>query len=358
MVLCLQLFQTIRPRVLLRVPPLVSLLLFGHLQRLGRPLYNHRLPSTTLYQRILLAHRLAGSRRPHQSQSNHPSRTSFVTVSSLANVASVVSSGHLSSRGFSEKPTRLRQRAPKPHSPRIKTLRLLKHSPYGLPLFPQSNILRTIVFNHHCQRALKTIHPRVDTGYLKIRTSDYQRCLLREALWRTRKNRGHKRHLIPTAIETLHLTDLPTQPTIPETRVEPLRADGGLVLRNKTIVWMAAGARESEPIHDVMTTVTGDQGVKTSIAGPSVGQLLAVMMTARGTVTEMLGNGNGRRTEVAETLIVSPLAGTATENEMSQAPDFLLVLLGILLGMIVFHFLVTRQAENAPVIQGTTRCVL
>jgi hypothetical protein len=236
----------------------------------------------------------------------------------------------------------------------------LKHSQYAvLLLLPQQSILQIVAFNHHCQRALKRTHPRVDTDYLKIRTSDYQRCLLREALQRTRMTHGHRRHLIPIVIETLHLTDLSSQPMIPEMQLEPLRADGGLVLQSEAIVWKVAGARESEPIHDVKTTVTGDQDVKTSIAGPSVGQRRVVMMTARGTVTEMLGseNENERRIEVAESLIVSPLAGTATESGMSQAPDFLLVLLGILLGMIAFHFLVTHQAENAPVIQGTKRCV-
>lgn len=256
-------------------------------------------------------------------------------------------------------PTRVRQWAPKPRNPRIKTLQLLKLSPYAVLLFlPQPSILQIIAFNHHCQRALKRIHPRVDTDSLKIRTSDYRRCLLRKALRRTRKNRGHRRHLIPTVIEPLHLTDYPSQPMIPETRLEPLRADGGLVLRSEATVWMAVGARESEPIHDVMMTVTGDQDVKTSIADPSVDQPLVVMMTARGTVTEMLGNENERRIEIAESLIVSLLAGTATESGMSQAPDFLLVLLGILLGMIAFHFLVTHQAENVSAIQGTKRCAL
>ena len=149
-----------------------------------------------------------------------------------------------------------------------------------------------------------------------------------------------------------------------ETRLEPLRADGGLVLRSEAIVWMVAGAREEEPIHDVTMTVIGDQGVRISIVGLSVGQPLLVMMTVRGTVIETLGNEteNERGIEVAETLIVSPLAGIATESEMPQAPDFLLVLLGILLGillgMIVCNLLVTHQAENALVIQGTKRCVL
>lgn len=193
------------------------------------------------------------------------------------------------------------------------------------------------------------------TDYLRIRTSDYRRCLLQKSLRRTRKNRGHRRHFIPTVTELLCRTDFPSQPTIPETRLEPLRADGGLVLRSETTVWMVAGAREAEPIHDVMTTVTGDQDVKISIVGLSVGQPLLVMRTARGIVTETLGNEteNERGIEVAESLIVSPLAGIATESEMPQAPDFLLVLLG----MIVCNFLVTHQAENAPVTQGTKRCV-
>jgi hypothetical protein len=124
---------------------------------------------------------------------------------------------------------------------------------------------------------------------------------------------------------------------------------------------MVAGAREVGPIYDVLrTTVIGDQDVKTSIAGLSVGQPVLVMMTARGTVTEMLGNENenGRRIEVAESLTVSLLAGIANESGMSWAADFLLALLGILLGMIACRILGAHQAENAPVTQETKKCVL
>lgn len=81
-------------------------------------------------------------------------------------------------------------------------------------------------------------------------------------------------------------------------------------------------------------------------------------MTARGTVTGISGNENGseRRIEVAESLTVSPLAGIANESGKSQALDFPLALLGILLGMVVCSPLGTHQAENAPAIQGTKRC--
>ena len=257
--------------------------------------------------------------------------------------------------------TRVRQQAQRPHTLRIKTLQLLKLSPYAVrPLQPQSSLLQIIAFSHHCQRAPKRIHLRVDTDCLRIRTFDYRRCLLRKSLRRTRKIRDHRRHLIPIVIELLYRTDFPSQSTIPETRVEPLRTDGGLALRSEVTVWMVAGARVAEPIHDVMTTVTGDQGVRISIAGLSVGQPPPVMMNARGTVTGTLGNVNvnERRIEPAESLIVSPLAGIATENEMLQAPDFLLVLLGILLGMIACNSLVTRQEENAPVTQETKKCAV
>jgi len=194
----------------------------------------------------------------------------------------------------------------------------------------------------------------VDTDYLRIRTFDYRRCLLRKSLRRTRKIRGHRRHPIPIVIEPLYRTDFPSQSMIPETRLEPLRTDGGLVLRSEVTVWMVAGAKGAEPIHDVMTTVTGDQDVKISIVGLNVGQPPPVTMSARGTVTETLGSENERRIEAAESLIASPLAGIATESEMPQAPDFLLVLLG----MIACNLLVTRQEESAPVTQETKRCVL
>lgn len=142
--------------------------------------------------------------------------------------------------------TRVRQRAQRPHTLRIKTLQLLKLSPYAvLPLLPQSSLLQIIAFNHHCQRALKRTHLRVDTDYLRIRTFDYRRCLLRKSLRRTRKIRGHKRHLIPIVIELLYRIDFPSQPTIPETRLEPLRAGGGLALQSEATVWMVAGAKEA-----------------------------------------------------------------------------------------------------------------
>lgn len=147
-------------------------------------------------------------------------------------------------------------------------LQLLKPSPYAvLLLLLQSSPLQIIAFNHHYQRALKRIHPHVDTDYLRIRTSDYRRCLLRRA-----QSLRRTRSLIPIVIELLHLTDLSSPQMTPGTRLELLRADGDPVLQRVAIVWMVAAAREADPTRDVLrTTVTGDQGVKISIAGPSVG---------------------------------------------------------------------------------------
>lgn len=153
----------------------------------------------------------------------------------------------------------------------------------------------------------------------------------------------------------------------PETRLEVLRADGGLVLQDGAIAWRVEGLREAVPICDaVRMTVIGDQHVKISTVGPNVGQPLPVMMTARGTArgtaNEMLGNGNGneneRRTEVAGSPTVSPLAEIANESGMLQEAECLLDLGGISLEMNVCHLLGAHQAENAPVIQGRKMCVL
>lgn len=124
MVLPLKLLRTRRLRVPLRVPPpVVHLHLLGRRQCLERPLYNHRLPSPTLCRRILLAHNTVGSKSPHQNQNNHPSRTFFVTVLSSANfpMRSEVSNGLLLSKGFNERPTRVRQQVQNPPNLRIKT---------------------------------------------------------------------------------------------------------------------------------------------------------------------------------------------------------------------------------------------
>lgn len=362
------LLQTRRRRVPLRVPPPAHLPLLGR-QRLERPLYNHRLPSTTLCQRILLAHNTVGSRRPHQSQNNHPSRTSFVIVLYPANfpMPSVVSNGLLLSKGFNERPTKVRRQVQNPPNLRIKTLQQLKLSPHAVQLLPQLRLPQIIAFNHRCQPALKRIHPRVDTDCPKTRTSGYWQCLLRkaQALSRSCKTRGPKRHRTPIVIELLHLIDLPSQRMTPETRLESLRADGGLVLQNEAIAWRVEGVRQAVPIRDaVRTTVIGDQDVKNSIVGPNVGRPLPVMTTARGTargtVKEMLGNENEneRRIEAAGSPTVNPLAGIANESGMLQEADCLLDLVGISLEMNGCNLLGAHRAENAPVTQGRKKCVL
>jgi hypothetical protein len=150
----------------------------------------------------------------------------------------------------------------------------------------------------------------------------------------------------------------------PETRLEGLKADGGLVLRSEAIAWTAAGARQADPIHDVVRmTVIEDQHVRISTAGPNVGRP-PVTTTARGTAKEMSGNENEnerereRRIEVAESPTVSPLAGIANGSGILEEADCLLALLGRLLGMTACSFLGTHQAGNAPVTQGRKKCVL
>jgi len=224
---------------------------------------------------------------------------------------------------------------------------------------PQLKVLQVIAFNHHCQQALKRIHPRVDTDYQRTRISDYRprQCPLQkvQVLLRSHKNCGRRHHLISIVIV------LPSRRSNPETQLEVLRTGGGLVLRSEAIAWMVAGAREAHPIHDaVRMTVIGDQDVKICIAGPNVDRLLAVTMTARGTAKETLGNEIEieRRIEVAESPTVRPLAGIANESGMLEEADSLLDQLGILLEMIVCHPLGTLQVENVPVTRGMKRCVL